>query len=46
LTLESLPAVRKAGADFAAVVSSLFAARDIEAQARIMVETWYNAPSA
>lgn len=46
LTPESLPAIRKAGADCAAVVSSLFSAENISAQARMMVETWNNAPSA
>jgi len=46
ITLESLPAVKKAGADCAAVISSLFDAQHIELQARNMVETWNNAPSA
>jgi len=46
ITLEALPAVKKAGADCAAVISSLFDAQHIELQARNMVETWNNAPSA
>ncbi|MDQ6986252.1 MAG: thiamine phosphate synthase [Mariprofundaceae bacterium] len=51
ITLESLPAVKKAGADCAAVISSLFNpslfdAQNIEIQAQNMVETWNNAASA
>ncbi len=46
INLESLPAIRMAGADCAAVISELFGADDIESRARIMVETWNNAPSA
>jgi len=51
ITLEALPAVKKAGADCAAVISSLFNpslfdAQNIEIQARNMVETWNNAASA
>jgi len=45
LTLEALAAVRMAGADCAAVISSLFGAEDIETQARMMEEVWNNAPS-
>ena len=40
ITLEALPVVRQAGADCAAVISSLFGAKDIEAQARAMVAAW------
>lgn len=46
ITLEALPAVRKAGADCAAVIASLFGAEDITLQSRLMVETWNNALSA
>jgi len=46
ITPQALPAIRKAGADCAAVISSLFAAEDIEARARMMMETWNHAPSA
>ncbi len=50
ITREALPAVKKAGADCAAVISSLFnpslCAADIEQQAKKMVETWNNTPSA
>jgi len=46
ISLEAIPAIRLAGADCAAVISSLFAAEDIAAQARKMMEVWNNAPSA
>jgi len=46
LTQESLPAIRMAGADSAAVISSLFGAADIQLQAHNMVGIWNNAPSA
>jgi len=46
LTQEALPTVRMAGADCAAVISSLFGAANIQMQARQMVEIWNNAPSA
>jgi len=42
LTLESLPAVKKAGADCGAVISALFNADDIESMARKMLATWYD----
>ncbi len=45
ITLETLPAIKKAGADCVAVISALFSAPDIEAQAKKMVEIWNNAPS-
>jgi len=38
--LETLPAVKKAGADCAAVISALFDENDVESMARRMVETW------
>jgi len=38
--LEALPAVKKAGADCAAVISALFGENDVESMARKMVETW------
>jgi thiamine-phosphate pyrophosphorylase len=44
--LESLPDIRKAGADCAAVISSLFGVGDVWQRARMMVETWNSAPSA
>jgi len=40
ITLETLPAVREAGADCAAVISSLFDIDDVEQQARAMVAAW------
>lgn len=40
ITRERLPQVRRAGADLAAVVSSLFESSDIEATARDMVACW------
>ncbi len=40
ITSERLPEVRAAGADCAAVISGLFTADDIEAEARAMVEAW------
>ncbi len=43
ITLEAIPAIRQAGADAAAVISALFAAEDVEAQARRMVEAWRSA---
>ena len=43
ITLETLPTVRQAGADCAAVISSLFSAGDIETQARSMIEAWQGA---
>jgi len=46
ITLEALPAVKKAGADCAAVISALFDAENIEQQAQNMVKIWNNAPSA
>ncbi len=46
LTQESLPAIRMAGADSAAVISSLFGEADIQLQARNMVGIWNNSPSA
>jgi len=46
ITLEALPAVKKAGADCAAVISALFDAENIEQQAKNMVKIWNNAPSA
>jgi thiamine-phosphate pyrophosphorylase len=46
ITQEALPDVRKAGADCAAVISSLFGAGDVGQRARMMVEAWNNAPSA
>jgi len=41
--LETLPAVKKAGADCAAVISALFGEDDVESMARNMVETWEKA---
>jgi len=46
ITVERLPAVKKAGAAGAAVISALFAVPDIEERARILVETWEKSPSA
>ncbi len=40
ITLALLPAVKAAGADCAAVISTLFGGNDIESMARKMVETW------
>lgn len=40
ITLATLPDVRRAGADCAAVISSLFGSADVEAQARAMVAAW------
>lgn len=40
ITPEALPAIKKAGADCAAVISSLFAVNNIEARARKMVGLW------
>lgn len=40
ITLQTLPEVRKGGADCAAVISSLFGGNDVWQCARIMVETW------
>jgi len=40
ISLDTLPAVREAGADCAAVISSLFDAEDVEQQARAMVAAW------
>ncbi len=40
ITRESLPAVRRAGADAAAVISALFGAADVRQAARAMRETW------
>jgi len=37
---ERLAEVKRAGADCAAVISGLFTAKDIEAEARAMVEAW------
>jgi len=45
LTLESLATARVAGADCAAVISSLFGAADIQMHAGKMVEIWNSAPS-
>ncbi len=46
--LEHLTAIKAAGATYAAVISSLFAAEpdQITARAKAMVEIWNNAPSA
>jgi len=41
--LESLPAVKAAGADCAAVISALFGEHNVESMARRMVETWEKA---
>jgi len=41
--LETLPTVKKAGADCAAVISALFGEDDVESMARNMVETWEKA---
>jgi len=38
--LETLPAVKKAGADCATVISALFGENDVESMARKMVEVW------
>jgi len=43
ITLESLPAVKAAGADCAAVISALFGEDDVESIARNMLETWEKA---
>jgi len=40
IALESLPAVKAAGADCVAVISALFGEQDVESMARSMVETW------
>ncbi|MDX8392364.1 MAG: thiamine phosphate synthase [Mariprofundaceae bacterium] len=40
ITLESLPVLKKAGADCVAVISALFSTHDIAAQARRMVNVW------
>jgi len=40
---ETLPAVKKAGADCAAVISALFRVNDVESMARRMVEIWEQA---
>lgn len=40
IALESLPVVKAAGADCAAVISALFDGNDVESMARSMVETW------
>lgn len=46
ITQETLPMVRRAGADCAAVIASLFNNQDIEHTAHMMVDTWNNALSA
>jgi len=46
IVLEALPAIRQAGADCAAVISSLFGANNVESRARDMVEAWNNAQFA
>jgi len=43
ITLESLPAIKTAGADCAAVISALFDEHDVESMARNMVEVWAEA---
>jgi len=40
ITVDNVAAVRAAGADCAAVISGLFAAEDIEARARRLIEAW------
>lgn len=40
ITAENVADVKRAGADCAAVISGLFAAEDIEAQARRLIEAW------
>jgi thiamine-phosphate pyrophosphorylase len=46
ITVEALPAVRRAGADCAAVIAALFDGSDVETKAHEMVEAWNNAASA
>lgn len=46
ITLETLPDIRRAGADCAAEISSLFEVEDVWQRARMMVETWNSALSA
>ncbi|MBF0281081.1 MAG: thiamine phosphate synthase [Zetaproteobacteria bacterium] len=41
IDLETLAAIRLAGADSAAVISSLFESSDIESMARMMVDAWH-----
>ncbi|MDQ6971430.1 MAG: thiamine phosphate synthase [Mariprofundaceae bacterium] len=45
ITLESIPAVRQAGADCIALIGSLFKRGDITTRARTLVDTWNNARS-
>jgi len=45
ITLESIPTIRKAGADCVALIASLFNHGDIKTRARTLVDTWNNARS-
>jgi len=45
ISLESIPAIRKAGADCVALIGSLFNHGDITTRARTLVDTWNNARS-